>query len=231
MAGVHGVPMTFVRSCGLALLLAGAFPAVHSARQARAPQAGQTAQAARPPAVANVRSRITITMPAANAQLLVDGRQVEGLGAQRTVDSPRRAAGTSATLTIVARWKPNGYTEITRTREVPFTAGEPAAVDLSGDDPTDRVKIIYVPTPQDAAEEMARLANVGPRDVVYEPGCGDARITIAALRRGARRGICIDIDKARVNESRNNVRKAGLASTIEVYSCFLDVPKVIQNIH
>jgi uncharacterized protein (TIGR03000 family) len=192
--------MTVVRSFCIALLIASAATAAPARQQGRGtsePSAG-------------VSSRITITMPAADAQLFVDGQLVEGLGARRTIDSRTHPAGTRSKALIVARWKPNGYTEITRTKEVPFTAGRPSAVDLSGDDPTDRVKIIYVPTPQDAAEEMARLAGVGPNDIVYEPGCGDARITIAAIRRGARRGICVDIDKDRVDESRANVKRAGL---------------------
>jgi uncharacterized protein (TIGR03000 family) len=198
--------LTFVRSFCIALLIASAATAAPARQQGRGtsePSAG-------------VSSRITITMPAADAQLFVDGQLVEGLGGRRTIDSRRHPAGTRSTMSIVAQWKPNGYTEITRTKEVPFTAGRPSAVDLSGDDPTDRVKIIYVPTPQDAAEEMARLAGVGPNDIVYEPGCGDARITIAAIRRGARRGICVDIDKDRVDESRANVKRAGLSSRIEV---------------
>ena len=63
---------------------------------------------------------------------------------------------------------------------------------------------------------MVRLAGVGPNDVVYEPGCGDARITIAGIRRGAQRGICIDIDEERARESQANVRAAGLSDQIDV---------------
>jgi precorrin-6B methylase 2 len=53
-------------------------------------------------------------------------------------------------------------------------------------------------------------------DVVFEPGCGDARITIAAVKAGARRGVGIDIDPERVRESRENVKNAGLADRIEI---------------
>ena len=200
------VRLAFIRTFCIALLVASAATTAPTAQQGRGAAAAST----------GVSSRLTITMPAADAQLFVDGQLVEGLGARRTIDTRAHLAGTRSKVLIVAQWKPNGYTEITRTREVPFVAGTPAAVDLSGDDPTDRVKIIYVPTPQDAAEEMARLAGVGRNDVVYEPGCGDARITIAAIRRGARRGICVDIDKERVDESRANVKKAGLSGRIEV---------------
>jgi tRNA A58 N-methylase Trm61 len=66
------------------------------------------------------------------------------------------------------------------------------------------------------AEEMVKLAGIKPGDVVYEPGCGDARITIAALRAGAARGICVDLDPERARESRANVEKAGFADRIDV---------------
>jgi precorrin-6B methylase 2 len=79
------------------------------------------------------------------------------------------------------------------------------------------VRVIYVPTPADVAEEMVNLAAVTSKDIVYEPGCGDGRITIAAIRKGgARRGICIDIDPERALESQANVKAAGFADRIDV---------------
>ena len=48
------------------------------------------------------------------------------------------------------------------------------------------------------------------------PGCGDARITIAAIRAGARRGICVDIEPSRVEDSRKKVKDAGLQDWIDV---------------
>ena len=56
---------------------------------------------------------------------------------------------------------------------------------------------------------MIKLAGVGPADVVFEPGCGDARITIAAVKAGARSGVGIDIDPDRVAESRALVTARG----------------------
>jgi uncharacterized protein (TIGR03000 family) len=165
---------------------------------------------------AGVSARISITLPQDDAELLVDGQKVPGGGTQRSVNSRPLRKGTRGKATITVQWKPNGYTEMTRTKQIQFTAGEPVTVDLSVDDPNDRVKVIYVPTPQDVSEEMVRLAGVGPTDIVYEPGCGDARITIAAIRRGAQRGICIDIDEERARESRSNVKASGLSSKIEV---------------
>ena len=172
----------------------------------------QSAAAATPA----VTSRISITMPQDDAVLAVDGEQLVAFGGTRTIDSKPLPRGSQGTTTLTVQWKPNGYTEMTRTKQVRFTAGQPVTVDLSADQPDDRVKVIYVPTPQDVSEEMSRLAKVGPADVVYEPGCGDARITIAAIRRGAQRGICIDIDEERATESRANVKAAGFSDKIDV---------------
>lgn len=61
---------------------------------------------------------------------------------------------------------------------------------------------------------MVQLAAVRPGDVVYDLGCGDGRIVIAAVRRGAH-GVCVDIDPQRIAESRENAQKAGLAERIE----------------
>jgi uncharacterized protein (TIGR03000 family) len=199
--------MMMVRVIAVLLLLipvsAGARPA------APQPQSASTAAPA-------VTSRISVTVPQDDAVLSVDGQKSNEFGSVRSVDSRPLPRGSQGTVTLTVEWKPNGYTEMTRTKQVRFTAGEPVTVDLSKDQPDDRVKVIYVPTPQDVAEEMSRLAKVGPKDVVYEPGCGDARITIAAIRRGAQRGICIDIDPERARESRENVKAAGFSDRIDV---------------
>jgi len=71
----------------------------------------------------------------------------------------------------------------------------------------------YDPTPMPVAEAMLDLAAVRPDDVVYDLGCGDGRIVIAAARRGAR-GVCVDIDPKRIRQSRANAKKAGVAERI-----------------
>jgi len=71
----------------------------------------------------------------------------------------------------------------------------------------------YEPTPHHVVAEMLRLARVGASDVVYDLGCGDGRIVIAAVQLGAR-GVCVDIDPLRIEDSRANVQKAGVAERI-----------------
>ena len=177
---------------------------------------GAAAQAKPTPAAAQVRSKLTITVPNEDAILTIDGRSVPGNGFTRTYETPPLTPGTSYGYTIIIEWAPNNYTTLTRSKIVSFKAGEPVAVDLTNAEPTDRVKVRFVPTPNDIAAEMVKLAGVGANDVVFEPGCGDGRITIAAVKAGARRGVCIDIDPNLVEQARARVKDEGLADRIEV---------------
>jgi ribosomal protein L11 methylase PrmA len=72
----------------------------------------------------------------------------------------------------------------------------------------------YESTPPDVVQVMLRVANVKPGDVVYDLGCGDGRIVIAAVRQFDARGVCVDIDPQRITESRQNARTAGVADRI-----------------
>jgi uncharacterized protein (TIGR03000 family) len=163
-----------------------------------------------------VTSRVIVALPADNAELSVDGEPIPGQGSSREFNSPPVSAGRDRSFTFTATWMPNSYTTMTRTKTVVLRPGATARVDLAVEAPGDRVRVIYVPTPEDVTEEMVTLAGVRPDDVVYEPGCGDARITIAAIRRGARRGLCVDIDGERARESQRNVAADGLADRIDV---------------
>jgi uncharacterized protein (TIGR03000 family) len=168
------------------------------------------------PAVNGVTTPVTVTVPEENAELIVDGKTLPGTGTSRRFEAIAVASCASHEYAFTVKWQPNTYTTMTRSKTVAVRAGELAEVDLTIDDPADRVRVIYVPTPADVAEEMVRLAGVTSDDIVYEPGCGDARITIAAIRGGARRGICVDIEPERVEESRANVKEAGMQDRIDV---------------
>jgi uncharacterized protein (TIGR03000 family) len=146
----------------------------------------------------------------------MEGTVVKGTGTRRVLESAPLEQGKEFEYTFSVRWWPNGYTHETRTKTVRFAAGKPAVVDLSFDEGTDRAEVRYIPTPDYIVAEMVKLAGIGPDDVVYELGCGDARTTIAAMKAGASKGVGIDIDPARVAESRANVKAAGMAGRVEV---------------
>ena len=168
------------------------------------------------PATATVTTQMTIEMPATDATLEIDGVAVPGTGLSRTFETPPLVSGRAYKYSVVAKWQPNGYTDMSRTKLVTFKAGERVTVNLAAEDPADRVVVRYVPTPDHVVAEMVKLAGVTPNDVTYEPGVGDARITIAAVKAGARRAVGIDLDPERVEESRANVGIAGLSDKIEI---------------
>jgi ribosomal protein L11 methylase PrmA len=61
---------------------------------------------------------------------------------------------------------------------------------------------------------MLKLAGVKKGDVVYDLGCGDGRIPIAAARDFGARGVGIDIDPQRIDESNANAKKAGVTNMV-----------------
>ena len=73
----------------------------------------------------------------------------------------------------------------------------------------------YVPTPDAVVEKMLELANVGKDDVVYDLGCGDGRIVIAAAKKYGARGVGVDIDSQRIKESNENARQAGVTDRVK----------------
>ena len=74
--------------------------------------------------------------------------------------------------------------------------------------------VAYEPTPHHIVAEMLKLAQVGPNDVVYDLGCGDGRIVIAAVKERGARAVCVDIDPRRIRESRANAHRADASERI-----------------
>ena len=72
----------------------------------------------------------------------------------------------------------------------------------------------FAATPEDVVARMLALAEVKPGDTVYDLGCGDGRIPIAAAKLGAR-GVGIDIDPQRIAESWANAKAAGVEGGVD----------------
>ncbi|HYO09780.1 MAG TPA: class I SAM-dependent methyltransferase [Tepidisphaeraceae bacterium] len=72
----------------------------------------------------------------------------------------------------------------------------------------------YVPTPERIVGTMLDVAGVKESDVVYDLGCGDGRIVIAAAERCGARGVGIDIDPRRMQESHANAARAGVQDRV-----------------
>jgi len=80
--------------------------------------------------------------------------------------------------------------------------------------PARKPDVAYVPTTNEAVEAMLKLADVTSSDTVFDLGCGDGRIVVAAAKLRGARGVGIDIDPVRVSESRANAKKAGVEKRV-----------------
>ena len=86
----------------------------------------------------------------------------------------------------------------------------------SAQTPARRPDVIWVPTEDPVVTAMLKLANVTKDDVVYDLGCGDGRIVIAAARQFGARGVGIDIDPVRVKEAKAAAAAAGVADKVTI---------------
>ncbi len=82
---------------------------------------------------------------------------------------------------------------------------------LNGPDDLD---VPYVPTPEEVVAKMLDMAAVTGSDLVYDLGCGDGRIVIAAASQRGARGVGIDLDPERIRESRENAQKARVTDRV-----------------
>jgi ribosomal protein L11 methylase PrmA len=74
----------------------------------------------------------------------------------------------------------------------------------------------FVPTPSHHIDAFFELAPVTSDDTVYDLGCGDGRLLIAAVEAGAGNAIGVELDPDKVRDSRNNVEAKGLDDHIKV---------------
>jgi uncharacterized protein (TIGR03000 family) len=177
-----------------------------------APARGQTKPEESKPAT------LRVLLPQDNAALTIEGKPTRQVGTTRVFESPPLDPAKSYTYTLVAKWMPNNYTTITRTRVVPVKAGAAAEADLRKEDDKqkDDIFVRYVPTPNEVVEAMLKLGEVGDKDVVYDLGCGDGRIVITAVSKfKAQRGVGVDLDPERIKDSKANAKAAGVEDKVE----------------
>jgi SAM-dependent methyltransferase len=84
----------------------------------------------------------------------------------------------------------------------------------AGETPSRAPDVVFVPTPDEVVKEMMDLAKVKQGDVVYDLGCGDGRLVIAAAKRGAAKAVGVDIDPDRIREAWANARAQGVADKV-----------------
>ena len=63
---------------------------------------------------------------------------------------------------------------------------------------------------------MWERAAIKPTDLVYDLGCGDGRIVVAAAKKYGCKAVGFDIDPKRVQESRDNVRQNNVQHLVTI---------------
>ena len=72
----------------------------------------------------------------------------------------------------------------------------------------------YVPTAKGVVTAMLKMAAVKEGETVYDLGCGDGRIVIAAVKEfKAKKGLGLDIDPARLKDCEASMKEAKLTET------------------
>jgi len=71
----------------------------------------------------------------------------------------------------------------------------------------------WIPSAPAVIAVMLDAAGVSVDDTVYDLGCGEGEIVIAAARRGAR-GVGVDLDPERIVNARRNAERAGVSDRV-----------------
>jgi SAM-dependent methyltransferase len=83
-------------------------------------------------------------------------------------------------------------------------------------EPRKRLDTPFIVTPTHIVDQMIELAELREDDLVYDLGCGDGRILIAAAQKAGCRAVGFDIDADLVRIARENVRAAGVEHLVTV---------------
>lgn len=68
----------------------------------------------------------------------------------------------------------------------------------------------YVASPVRVVDRMLELANIRPGETLYDLGCGDGRILIAAVQKYQAKAVGVEISPKLVAEARSRIQKAGI---------------------
>jgi uncharacterized protein (TIGR03000 family) len=182
------------------------------------------------PALAQSRqkeyARLRIYLPSDDTRLVVDGQETKQTGSLRTFRTPPLETGKKYYYILKWTYNKDGK-DVTKTKEVYFTAGDNQVVDLredinpkKGEDANPKkaegdLDVQWVPSPPEVVDKMLEMAAILKDDVVYDLGCGDGRIVIAAAKKGCK-AVGFDLDPKRIAESRENVKKDGLEKLVTI---------------
>lgn len=168
--------------------------------------------------VKKTKSKLKITVPQDDAELKIENKDTKPTGPTREFETPEIDAGKLYEYSFSVTWRPNNYTVLTRTKNIEFKGGDDINVDLTKEDPKnpDKAVVRWVPTPDDIVDEMIKMAKITKDDVVYEPGPGDGKVLIAAVKAGAKKAVGIELDPKKVAEAQGKVKEAKLDKVITI---------------
>jgi SAM-dependent methyltransferase len=95
-----------------------------------------------------------------------------------------------------------------------YPAPPPAWSTIGRDKPARKPDVPFETSSDEAIHAMITLAAPGPKDVVFDLGCGDGRVVIQAVKQTGASGVCVDIDPQLVRLARENARRAGVEHKI-----------------
>lgn len=75
----------------------------------------------------------------------------------------------------------------------------------------------YIPTEPEAVEAVLTIAHVTKDDILYDLGCGDGRILIAAAQKFGTRGVGIDVDPAMLRQAEEKAKQAGVSHLVQFH--------------
>jgi SAM-dependent methyltransferase len=83
-------------------------------------------------------------------------------------------------------------------------------------EPRERLDTPFIVTPPHIVDQMIALAELQEDDLVYDLGCGDGRILIAAAQQAGCHAVGFDIDADLVRQARENAKSAGVEHLVTV---------------
>lgn len=96
---------------------------------------------------------------------------------------------------------------------------EPVVADDSRTDVRTRTRgqlAPFDPTPNEVVDRMLVLARLKKSDIVYDLGCGDGRVVIAAANKYGVHAVGFEIDPGLAKLARENARRAGVEKLVEI---------------
>jgi len=74
----------------------------------------------------------------------------------------------------------------------------------------------FVPSPPYVVEKMLRLAHLKPGEILFDLGCGDGRIIIAAAQKYGVRAVGVEMSERLVEEVSQKIHELGLEKLVKV---------------